>query len=44
LKHCRPMGIPIIVMHHKSPIKHHANACHIPPHTIQMMLPKHPIL
>ena len=43
LKHCRPMGIPTIVMHHKSPAKHHNKACHIPPHNIQTMLPKQPM-
>jgi hypothetical protein len=43
LKHCRPMGMPIIVMLHSIPAKHHANACQKPPHIIQMILPKQPI-
>ena len=44
LKHCTPMGIPIIVAHHKSPIKNHANACQIPPQIIHIILPIHPII
>ena len=43
LKHCSPIGIPIIVMHHNNPARHQASACQIPPHIIQMKLPKHPI-
>jgi hypothetical protein len=39
LKHCRPIGMPIIVTHHKRPVTPHARACHIPPHNIHMMLP-----
>ena len=43
LKHCSPMGIPIIVMHQSKPAKHHASACHIPPHIIHIALPRQPI-
>ena len=43
LKHCRPKGIPTIVIHHMTPINPHARACHIPPHNIQIKLPRQPI-
>ena len=43
LKHCKPIGIPTIEMHHKTPARNQANACHIPPHTIQIKFPKQPI-
>lgn len=44
LKHCRPMGIPIIVIHHKMPARIHERPCHNPPHKNQMIFPKQPII
>jgi hypothetical protein len=43
LKHCRPIGIPTMVMHHKRPAISQANACQKPPHIIHIKLPKQPM-
>lgn len=44
LKHCVPMGMPTIVMHHKSPAAIQQIPCHIPPHKNHIKLPKQPIV
>lgn len=43
LKHCLPMGIPIMVMHHRIPASTQERPCHSPQHRNQMIFPKHPI-
>ncbi len=44
LKHCRPMGIPTIVIHHRIPQNPHESPCHNPQHKNQIIFPKQPIL
>ena len=39
LKHCRPTGIPIIVIHHMHPAKIHASPPSNPPNINQRILP-----
>ena len=39
LKHCRPTGIPIIVIHHMHPAKTHASPPSNPPNINQRILP-----
>ena len=39
LKHCRPIGIPMIVMHHRQPDNTHASPLKSPPQTNQSMFP-----
>ena len=39
LKHCRPTGIPIIVIHHMQPAKIHASPPSNPPNINQRILP-----
>lgn len=43
LKHCRPMGIPMMVMHQRTPARTQERPCHNPQHRNQMIFPKHPI-
>ena len=43
LKHCRPIGMPIIVMLHKTPAIPHERPCHRPQHKNHMIFPKQPI-
>ena len=44
LKHCSPMGMPIIVMHHKTPARTQASPCQRPQNKNQRVFPKQPIL
>jgi hypothetical protein len=44
LKHCIPIGIPIMVIHHKHPAISQLSPVKKPPHINQMALPKHPII
>ena len=39
LKHCRPTGIPIIVIHHMHPAKTHVSLPSYPPNINQRILP-----
>ena len=39
LKHCSPIGIPMIVMHHRQPDNTHASPLKSPPQTNQSMFP-----
>lgn len=39
LKHCKPTGTPIIVMHHKMPKKNQIKPAKMPPNKNQIMLP-----
>ena len=39
LKHCKPIGIPIIEMHHRQPAKTHDNPLNNPPHINQSIFP-----
>lgn len=43
LKHCKPIGIPIIVIHHKQPASIQLSPLKKPPNINQIKLPKHPI-
>ena len=40
LKHCRPTGIPIIVIHHMHPAKIHASPPNMPPNINHRIFPK----
>lgn len=44
LKHCRPIGIPTIVIHHRIPQNTQESPCHNPQHKNQIIFPKQPIL
>lgn len=44
LKHCTPIGIPIMVMHHKQPAIIHANPLNKPPNINHNMFPNNFIL
>ena len=39
LKHCKPIGIPIMEMHHRQPAKTHDNPLNNPPHINQSIFP-----
>ncbi len=39
LKHCKPIGIPIMEMHHRQPAKTHDNPLNKPPHINQSIFP-----
>lgn len=43
-KHCRPIGIPTIVMHHKQPAAIHANPLRNPPQIIHNIFPRNLII
>ena len=43
LKHCRPIGMPMIVILHKTPAIHQERPCHRPQHRNHIIFPKHPI-
>lgn len=43
LKHCRPIGIPTIVMHQSTPAKSQAKPPAKPPKINQIIFPRHPI-
>lgn len=43
LKHCWPIGIPMIVILHKTPASPHERPCHRPPHKNHITFPKQPI-
>ena len=40
LKHCKPQGIPTIVIHNNIPPKKYPNAANNPPKSNQIILPK----
>lgn len=44
LKHCVPIGIPTMVIHHRIPAIVQPSPCHNPPHKNHMIFPKHPII
>ena len=44
LKHCTPIGIPTIVIHHSSPTKSQPSPIHNPPNKNQRIFPKNFIL
>ena len=44
LKHCLPIGKPIIVIHHITPEKNQQIPCHNPPHKNQIIFPRQPII
>jgi len=44
LKHCKPYGIPIIVIHHKIPESSQPRPLINPPNINHNMFPKNPIL
>ena len=39
LKHCKPIGIPIMEMHHRQPAKTHDSPLNNPPHINQSIFP-----
>ncbi len=43
LKHCRPIGMPMIVILHRTPAIPHERPCHRPQHKNHIMFPKQPI-
>lgn len=43
LKHCKPIGIPTIVIHHKIPAMNQPSPINIPANRNQIRLPRHPI-
>lgn len=44
LKHCIPMGIPTMVMHHTTPTSTQLRPCHMPPNRNHSAFPKQPKL
>ena len=44
LKHCIPMGIPIMVMHQRQPARHQLRPLSAPPKINHNRFPRHPIL
>lgn len=44
LKHCVPMGIPIMVIQNNTPTRSQLNPLINPPHINHIILPKHPII
>ena len=44
LKHCTPIGIPIMVMHHRQPTRHQLSPLTKPPNINHKIFPRHPIM